>query len=193
MQPGILTHSGEYITADEGVPTVEDISIALARIPRFGGHTCRLWSVADHSRFCLRLAGHDPLVQLAALMHDWHEAITGDVPTPWKDKGLRAAQEKFDTRIIRTYFPAPWTQVREAVKDIDRRALLAEAHVVGPVRCAQPSVMLKYFGGMPMPADVELLQDTLLSEPVGPMFVSREYSALAPLAVQAWAEVRACH
>lgn len=179
----ILTATGERVSADTGVPTVADISLALSRLPRFSGHARQEWTVADHSLFCAALVGDaDPVLRLAVLMHDWHEAMTGDVATPWKGKELRALQEKFDYRIFKAYFPGVLTvELREQIKSIDRRALLAEAHVVGPAVCNDPQVMLEDFGGMPIPDDIELLRRFC-----GGGYLRDAYEKLYPLAKQAW-------
>lgn len=64
-----------------------DIAHALAQICRFGGHCKRHYSVAEHSLFVadiLRSRGISPAGQLAGLLHDAHEAYSGDMPTPIK-------------------------------------------------------------------------------------------------------------
>lgn len=64
---------------------LEDIAHHLALINRFNGATNRPYSVAEHSLLVADLAaaeGASPAVQLAALMHDAHEAYCGDVTSP---------------------------------------------------------------------------------------------------------------
>src|SRR5450830_175670 len=66
---------------------IQTIAHALAQINRFTGHAVRPYSVAEHSLLCCALAareGLNPSVQLACLMHDAHEAFTGDVASPVK-------------------------------------------------------------------------------------------------------------
>lgn len=66
---------------------LQDIAHALAQINRFTGHTTRPYSVAEHSMLVADIAAHHgatPMVQLAALLHDAHEAYTGDVSSPVK-------------------------------------------------------------------------------------------------------------
>lgn len=73
----------------------------LARINRFTGHTTRPYSVAEHSLLVAeiaRRAGATPMVQLAALMHDAHEAYTGDVSSPVKWT-LGAQWEAFESAL----------------------------------------------------------------------------------------------
>lgn len=68
-------------------PTIEEIAHALAQINRFTGHTKRPYSVAEHSLLVCSIAaneGASPMAQLAALLHDAHEAFTGDVSSPVK-------------------------------------------------------------------------------------------------------------
>lgn len=66
-----------------------DIAHSLARQCRFTGHTARHYSVAEHSLHVASIVEHDlgqraPGVILAALLHDAHEALTGDLSTPMK-------------------------------------------------------------------------------------------------------------
>lgn len=69
------------------LPHIEDIAHALALINRFTGHTERPYSVAEHSLLVADIAaahGASPSAQLAALLHDAHEAYTSDVSSPAK-------------------------------------------------------------------------------------------------------------
>lgn len=64
-----------------------DIAWALSQCNRFSGHALRPYSVAEHSLLVADLAeaaGLDAHGQLAALMHDAHEAYCGDMSTPAK-------------------------------------------------------------------------------------------------------------
>lgn len=65
-----------------------DIAHALARIPRFCGHTVGdwPWNVAQHSLLVEQLMpdGTDAAGRLVALLHDAHEAYVGDLITPVK-------------------------------------------------------------------------------------------------------------
>lgn len=68
-------------------PSIEEIAHSLAQINRFTGHASRPYSVAEHSLLVADLArmeGASAIVQLAALMHDAHESITGDISSPVK-------------------------------------------------------------------------------------------------------------
>lgn len=66
---------------------IEDIAHHLALLNRFHGATTRPYSVAEHSLLVCQLAaeaGYTPMVQLAALLHDGHEAYTNDLASPAK-------------------------------------------------------------------------------------------------------------
>lgn len=68
-------------------PSIEEIAHSLAQINRFTGHCCRPYSVAEHSLLVASIAadeGASPMTQLAALLHDAHEAYIGDVSSPAK-------------------------------------------------------------------------------------------------------------
>lgn len=93
----ILTSAGRerYVGGIEtalpdNVPTIEEVAHGLAQITRFCGHTLRPYSVAEHSllvqQIAVELFDASPAVQLAALLHDAHECITGDVSTPVKHR-----------------------------------------------------------------------------------------------------------
>jgi hypothetical protein len=106
----ILVHSG--IIFDVFNPKIEDITIediahALSNICRYGGHSPKFYSVAQHSVFC----SHDngtPKEQLELLMHDASEAYLADLPRPIKrnmpnyivieDALLKLIFQKYDLR-----------------------------------------------------------------------------------------------
>lgn len=72
---------------DATPPNIEEIAHSLAIINRFTGHTSRPYSVAEHSLLVSRIAaseGASPVAQLAALLHDAHEAYIGDLASPVK-------------------------------------------------------------------------------------------------------------
>lgn len=66
-----------------------DIAIGLARLPRFNGatRTPRAYTVAQHSVFVMQLVMRETeniFLHRAALLHDAHEALMGDIATPVK-------------------------------------------------------------------------------------------------------------
>lgn len=127
----IETHSGAYVDFDEPEAEtihLEDIAHALAHTCRFGGHSSRFYSVAEHAVLVSRLAPID--VAFEALHHDDHEAYTGDIPTPLK-KSLGDTYydlaERLDAAIIKA-LDLDWFRMdSQAVHDADRLALRLEA------------------------------------------------------------------
>lgn len=159
MGGGIITRSGRIVSPDEGVPTIADMAYALANVPRFGGYCRQPWTVAQHSCVVaeiIAMRGWDESVQLAALLHDAHEALTGDVPTPFKTPDMKDLQDKLDERIMDEYFPggiAAYRELAAPIHDADRAALLAEAYIVGPERVDSSTDVVRYFGDPPSLAD----------------------------------------
>lgn len=82
----ILVHSG--VLFDVFKPNAEDIRIidiahALSNLCRYGGHSPKFYSVAQHSVLCSLLEG-TPLEQMECLLHDASEAYMVDLPRPIK-------------------------------------------------------------------------------------------------------------
>ena len=86
----MFTFSGRRVDLPVPLPgqvLIDDIAVHLARMPRFSGATRVPRSVAAHSMHVADLAeaaGAPAAVQLAALLHDAHEAYSGDQTSPWK-------------------------------------------------------------------------------------------------------------
>lgn len=84
----------ERIHDPENYPPLEYLVRAICRINRFGGHTETPYSVGAHSLLVVRLVvelygremDKSSVAELAlmCLLHDVHEAIVGDMPTPIK-------------------------------------------------------------------------------------------------------------
>lgn len=81
----ILTYTGRYVNLRDPDPKtidITDIAHALSQINRFGGHTRRFYSVAQHSILASQMA---PLkYRLHVLLHDAAEAYLGDMVMPLK-------------------------------------------------------------------------------------------------------------
>jgi 5'-nucleotidase len=85
---------------------IEDIAVSLARQPRFLGHSQRFISIAEHSiavGHMTKLLGGDPL---DGLLHDAHEAYTGDIIRPfalyldrWKNFNVNPVKNYIQKRV----------------------------------------------------------------------------------------------
>lgn len=121
------------LTLDLANPTIDmiqwgDIGEALAKTCRFGGHCEGFYSVAQHS---LVVASLLPQRWRAhGLLHDAHEAFTGDLISPLKDfigEPIRALERTLDALIYEAAgVPLPSADVVAAVKHADRVALATE-------------------------------------------------------------------
>lgn len=111
-----------------------DIATQLSRICRYNG-VCK-WSVADHSVLCTYML---PVwssweMRMHVLLHDAHEAYTGDIISPVK-RSLPAAAAKalrdMENRIQKAIYqhlglPMPNAEELEMIKTVDRYALAWE-------------------------------------------------------------------
>lgn len=171
-----MTYSGILVErAGAAGPALLDIALGLSRQPRFAGQCRRWWSVLDHSLFAAEMAardGRNTRTVLAILLHDAHEALTGDTPTSLKTDDQRAVQHDLDQRIARDFFPGgaeAFARESVRIKEYDARALLAEALVVGPPSLSHitPAEFLGHFGGLPRKLDCDTLRDLLRESLVG--------------------------
>jgi 5'-deoxynucleotidase YfbR-like HD superfamily hydrolase len=136
----MMTLSGRLITKYEGTPTLDDIAVGLSRMPRFAGQTLYPWSVADHSLVTMRMAESHPFntrewprLPLHCLLHDAHEAMTGDIPTSFKTQDIKSLQRVLDVRLYMDLnLTTPNDQERAKIAMYDMEALLAEAKVLAP-------------------------------------------------------------
>lgn len=102
-----------------------DIGHALSNICRFGGHTKKFYSVAEH---CVRVAGLVPdQYRLEALLHDAAEAYIGDITSPMKSQfPLLASVEDGIRREIFAFVGLP-LELSAPVKHADLVMLHTEA------------------------------------------------------------------
>lgn len=120
---------------------IKDIARSLSRIPRFGGHTTKPLSVAEHSLAVARILseqGFSSHVQLHGLLHDAHEAFTGDLVAPFKRYlkemyhiDMNALQDEIQTNIIKSLAIDPLLKLADcqAIHDADLTACKIERDV----------------------------------------------------------------
>lgn len=164
----IMMHSGTLAgwTAETDTPTLNDLILGMSRMPRFAGQTRIPYTVLDHSLFACAMAQDEApgvyALQLAVLMHDAHEAMTGDVPTPFKDDKLREIQRVLDRKISSlvclNQCDCLFTDHDALIKMYDLRALRAEALVIAAPALMTPELVAEHFGVAPEQKDVERLR-----------------------------------
>jgi hypothetical protein len=133
--PYLQTVSGRRVNPFDPSPAdidIGDIAVALSNQCRFGGHTRRYYSVAQHACIVsdqVLASGGDPYAALWALLHDASEAYLIDLPHPIKHRSelgrlYREAEEQLET-VLRERFgltgPVP-----SSIKEIDRSVLATE-------------------------------------------------------------------
>lgn len=128
----MITISGADLTPGNGAaPTLYDIGYSLSKVPRFGGHTIKHWTVLHHLYACAQyasLTGGDVKLQLYALLHDAHEAVTGDIPQPWKTDDMKNLQGELDVRLYHSlHLSLPSLVIDRRVKQIDNQMVYDEA------------------------------------------------------------------
>ena len=112
----VQTHTGvafDLLAPTAAMVRAEDLTHTLAYLPRFGGSLRTHYSVAQHSVLCAALVWRrtrDRNAALVALLHDAHEAYTGDIKGPVK-------------ALIETWAPG---KLGEIERGIDRELLIWE-------------------------------------------------------------------
>jgi len=123
----IQTYTGFHFDLQDPKPdtiSIIDIAQALSHINRFTGHTIMPYSVAQHSLHASYIV--PPEFALEALMHDAHEAYTGDVSAPLKSllPDYRALEKRIESA-VRHKFGLP-AQMSPEVKRADMIMLATE-------------------------------------------------------------------
>lgn len=98
--PVIRTVSGRDVPLMTFGPehvALEDIAHALAHQCRWGGHTWRFYSIAEHSLLVAALV--PPAHRAYALLHDASEAYLGDVVAPLKRSSALAGYREIEARV----------------------------------------------------------------------------------------------
>ncbi len=113
-----------------------DIACALSRICRYGAHTSKFYSVAEHLIHCeeqARLDGYSLIERRAVFSHDFGEALIGDVVKPLKNMLQRyeEIEEKVDDCIAQKFL-VNFRLYKDRIKKIDTEMLIAEKKVLFP-------------------------------------------------------------
>ena len=131
--------SGPAATHPDNVPSLREIAHSLAQINRYTGHASRPYSVAEHSLLVCMFAkadGASNAVAFAALMHDAHEAIVGDVSSQIKielGEVWAAFEWKHQRHLLEQYeLLDAFTQHKAAIKRWDLIALATERRDLMP-------------------------------------------------------------
>lgn len=115
-----------------------DLVMQLGRVRRFNGSANPEWTVLHHSVLVsilyLKAYGAEGVEHV--LMHDFHEYVTGDIPSPVKvaigKEHVEKVQNVIDERIYEMVDEVqPDAVDRGFVKVVDWAALFIEAHYVG--------------------------------------------------------------
>lgn len=148
-----------------------EAAYALSKINRFNGHTHRLYSVAEHSLHVTEIMERDLRVTdcgtlLAALCHDAHECVTGDMASPVKQLLADRALHALDA--------CHWRALEDTVQSV----LLAEWGLLEAHHAAQDLVRQ---------CDLLALANERrdLMHPAGPL-----WTALAGIEPCAWLDLR---
>ncbi len=157
---------------------IEDIAWSLSRTARFNGATSGefTYSVAQHSVWVSmavqRFWNKDADFALKALLHDAHEAYTGDIVTPMKQMdSIRAAITAIEARLQRVIHIAlevscPGEEEQHIIKQTDTLASMVEAYHLQPSRGAHWDLP---------PADLPRFIIDTFSPPLPPMLAYEQF------------------
>lgn len=134
----MITFDGTYLPLDNivtrDIPGIERIAHPLSMLCRFGGHTPKFYSVAEHSVLCSSIAKKG--YKLAVLLHDAAEAFIGDIIKPLKDMVTReiAPLEKDIMDVIGFRFDIDFDRedVQAEIKRCDMEVLALEKATFWP-------------------------------------------------------------
>lgn len=130
-----------FTEVDQNEIILDDILTSLPQLRRFLGYTQAPWSVAQHTLLCVKICevlGYSDRVTQYTLLHDFHEAYTGDIPGPlhWllKREGvtiIKDLQKKIDAQIRKHFgLDEPTEEELHQVKQVDITALNIEAFML---------------------------------------------------------------
>lgn len=158
-----------FLTPDPRSISPRDIAVQLARQVRWNAATRVSYSIAQHSvhvtQIIRSISPSDYGAQLWAILHDAHEAYTGDMVSPFQEavaylmpkdwrNPITEIQDRLD-RAIAERFGLPWNVVQE-VKPLVRRADIIAGNTEAIQLLNTPPVG-QWNKHLPPPDDVELL------------------------------------
>lgn len=116
----------------------EQIARQLGALCRYAGATPDHYSVARHSLVVAALAPDDPQHKMAALLHDAHEALTGDILRPMTRRlsmpsrmEILCEQQAIDRQLYSLIGFDPSIAVLNAVNTADDTACRLEMQLLG--------------------------------------------------------------
>lgn len=140
------THTGKKFYPFDPKPDqicMQDIAHALSMQCRFGGHSRRFYSVAEHCILASRLVSSEDA--LWALLHDAAEAYLSDLPKPFKDgvaKYINPHEKKILQIIAKKYnLSYPYS---DAVKKVDWEMCVTERFRVMQCKAMEWPSVRKY-------------------------------------------------
>lgn len=130
--PYIICHSGKHfypLDVRKSDIKIEDISHALSKQCRFGGHVNKFYSVAEHS---VRVSyAIKPQFALMGLLHDGSEAYLVDLPRPIKRiddfSTYRNIERKTQLIIYKKFTDYPQPSCEVEIDYVDNLLLATEA------------------------------------------------------------------
>lgn len=137
LQPVIAPRAGDWMQTYSGRQfwpldpradevRIWDIAAALSKLCRYGGHSRRFYSVAEHCVLLARSAACPPALRLVALMHDASEAYVTDIIRPIKPYLVNYAEiEDRNMIAIAARYGFAWP-MPAIIKDMDNRILADE-------------------------------------------------------------------
>lgn len=139
-------HGKRYYYGEKNLHVgVVDFADSLSKLSRFCGSTKSFYSVAEHSIFVKSIVqswGGTKEEQRVALMHDAHEAVTSDIPTPFQrwvvsvnggEDHLKRAKDILDESIYEMFELDDSVSTHKIVKDADYVAFFWEASTLLPI------------------------------------------------------------
>lgn len=129
-------HYVDLINPDPASIEIKSIAAALSKICRFGGHSPKFYSVAEHCIHATEMALVDGLPHdavKAVFLHDAAEAYVGDMVKPLKITmpGYGVAEQRIESA-VELAFGVDFDAWHDLIKVYDRAMLKAEKTVMWP-------------------------------------------------------------